>query len=68
MRAALTPGGRVVIIDYVPKTWAERPWGPLPHIQISRETVDAYMARAGLKPIKAHDFLPEQYFVEYAAE
>ncbi len=68
LRAGLAPGGRVVIIDYKPKPWEERPWGPLPEQQISKETVDADMAKAGLKPIKVHDFLPEQYFVEYGVE
>jgi ubiquinone/menaquinone biosynthesis C-methylase UbiE len=68
LRAGLAPGGRVVIIDYIPKTWEERPWGPLPHNQFPKETVDAEMAAAGLKPVKVHDFLTEQYFVEYRAE
>lgn len=65
LRAALAPGGRVVIIDYIPTSWEKRPWGPLPHQQLSRETVDAEMAMAGFKPFKIHDFLPQQYFVEY---
>ncbi len=65
LRAALAPGGRVVIIDYRPKPWEERPWGPPPEQQTSREELDAHFAQAGLKPIKVHDFLPEQYFVEY---
>ena len=30
--------------------------------------MDAEMAAAGLKPVKVHDFLTEQYFVEYRAE
>ena len=68
LRAGLAPGGRVVIIDYIPKTWEVRPWGPLPHNQFPKETVDAEMAAAGLKPVKVHDFLTEQYFVEYRAE
>ena len=68
LRAGLAPGGRVVIIDYIPKTWEVRPWGPLPHNQFPKETVDAEMAAAGLKPVKVHDFLTEQYFVEYRAD
>ena len=68
LRAGLAPGGRVVIIDYKPKPFEERPWGPPPEQQISRETVDADFAKAGLQPVKVHDFLPEQYFVEYRAE
>jgi arsenite methyltransferase len=68
LRAALAPGGRVVIIDYKPKPWEERPWGPTPEQQTPREELDAHFAQAGLRPIKVHDFLPEQYFVEYGAE
>lgn len=68
LRAALAPGGRVVIIDYIPKPRDERPWGPRPEHLLARAAIDAELARAGLKPVKRHDFLPEQYFVEYGAE
>jgi len=67
LRAALAPGGRVVVIDYRPKPWEERPWGPPPEQQLPRERLDAAFAEAGLKPARVHDFLPEQYFVEYGA-
>ena len=67
LAAGLAPGGRLVIIDYAPKPWAERPWGPPPEQQISRETVDKDMAAGGLKVARAYDFLPEQYFVVYTA-
>jgi hypothetical protein len=53
------------VIDYRPKSWEERPWGPPPEQQVSRETIDAAMAAAGLVPTRVHEFLPEQYFVEY---
>jgi ubiquinone/menaquinone biosynthesis C-methylase UbiE len=65
LRAGLAPGGCVVIIDYIPKPWSERPWGPAPEQQFSRAQIDADMAAAGLVPVKVHDFLSEQYFVEY---
>jgi ubiquinone/menaquinone biosynthesis C-methylase UbiE len=68
LRAGLAPKGRVVVIDYIPKPWAERPWGPPPEQQMPRESLDAWMAQAGLKPAKVHSFLTEQYFVEYRAE
>lgn len=68
LRAGLATGGRVVIIDYIPKPWEERPWGPTPAQQIPREAIDADMAQAGLKPIKVHDFLTEQHFVEYGVD
>jgi ubiquinone/menaquinone biosynthesis C-methylase UbiE len=66
LRQGLAPGGRLVIIDYIPKPMSERPWGPLPEQQISRQQMDADMATAGFKVKRAYDFLPEQYFVVYA--
>lgn len=65
LRAGLALGGRVVVIDFVPKTLEERPWGPPPSQKMSREEVDAAMAEAGLAPARVHDFLTEQFFVEY---
>ena len=65
VRAGLAPGGRIVVIDYIPKSAEERPWGPPPEQKMSREEVDAAMAEAGLAPSKVHGFLPEQFFVEY---
>jgi arsenite methyltransferase len=65
LRAGLAPGGRVVVIDFVPKSPEERPWGPPPEQKMSREEVDAAMAAAGLVPARVHDFLTEQFFVEY---
>lgn len=68
LRAGLAPGGRLVIIDYIPKPWEERPWGPPPQQHLPVETLNEDMARGGLKVIKQYDFLPEQYFVVYGAE
>jgi ubiquinone/menaquinone biosynthesis C-methylase UbiE len=67
VRSGLAPGGRVAVIDFVPKSEEERPWGPPPSQRMSREDVDAAMAEAGLVPKKVHGFLTEQFFVEYAA-
>jgi arsenite methyltransferase len=67
LRPGLAPGGRVVIIDYIPRPWEQRPWGPPPEQQMSREKLDEYMAAGGLHPVRTHSFLPEQYFVEYTA-
>lgn len=65
LRAALAPAGRIVIIDFLPKPLGERPWGPPPEQKMSREEVDAAMAEAGLFPSRVHEFLAEQFFVEY---
>ena len=67
LRAGLAPGGRVVVIDFLPKPPEERPWGPPPEQKMSREEVDAAMAEAGLVPAREHGFLAEQFFVEYRA-
>jgi len=61
----LMPGARVVVIDYVPRSMEERPWGPPPEQQVSREEIDAAMVDAGFVVAESHDFLPEQYFVVY---
>lgn len=68
LREGLAPGGRVIIIDYTPKPFADRPWGPPPEQQVPREKIDEEMAQAGLTMIAAHDFLPEQYFVVYGVK
>ena len=67
LRAGLAPGGRVVVVDFVPKSLEERPWGPPPEQKMSREEVDQAMADAGLAPARVHEFLTEQFFVEYKA-
>lgn len=61
----LAPGGRLVIIDYLPKPMSERPWGPPPEQQFPREQLDKEMAAAGFGVVAAYDFLPEQFFVIY---
>jgi SAM-dependent methyltransferase len=68
LRAALAPGGRVVIVDHILEPGGERPRGLRPEHVLSREMTDAEFAEAGLKPIKVHDFLPGQCFVEYGVE
>jgi SAM-dependent methyltransferase len=62
---ALAPGGRLVVIDYVPRSMSERPWGPPPEQQFPREQLDREMAAGGFKVLAAYDFLPEQFFVVY---
>jgi ubiquinone/menaquinone biosynthesis C-methylase UbiE len=65
---ALAPGGRIVIIDFLPKPREERGFGPPLEMQLPREVVDQEMAQAGFTPTRVHDFLEEQYFVEYRRE
>lgn len=65
LRAALVRGGRVVVIDFIPKSREERGFGPPLEMQLDRRQVDAEMATAGFFPSAVHSFLSEQYFVEY---
>ena len=65
LKRALAPDGRIVIIDFVPKSREERGFGPRLEMQLSRSTVDAELATSGFYPAAEHGFLPEQYFVEY---
>jgi ubiquinone/menaquinone biosynthesis C-methylase UbiE len=64
----LAPNGRLVIIDYRPKPMSERPWGPPPEQQFPKEQLDREMTAAGFRVLQSYDFLPEQFFVIYAAQ
>jgi SAM-dependent methyltransferase len=68
LRAGLAAGGRVVIIDYVPKPWEERPWGPPPEQHTPVEEITKHFEQAGLKLVESRDFLPEQYYLVFGAE
>lgn len=68
LRAALAPGGRVVVIDFRYDPAAEREFAPPLEQQVPQETLDREMAAAGLAVIASYDFLPEQYFIVYAAQ
>jgi SAM-dependent methyltransferase len=67
LRAGLAPGGRLVIIDFIPKPWEERPWGPPPQQKLSKETLSADLAKAGFEVVEEYDFITEQVFVVYQA-
>ena len=67
LRAALSPGGRVVVVDFRYDPEAEREFAPPPEQQVPRATFDEEMKEAGFVIAEAFDFLPEQYFVIYRA-
>ena len=65
LRAGLAPGGRLVVIDYIPRSWEERPWGPPPEEHLPAATLVADLTAAGWKVRQEFDFLPEQYFIVF---
>lgn len=68
LRKDIAPGGRLIVLDYIPKSLEERPWGPPPSQHMSEEELTADLEEAGFRKVKQHDFLPEQYFVIYEAK
>jgi len=61
LRAALTPSGRVAIIDFRP----DSPSGPPAHMRMAPERVRSEMERAGYRLAADHTFLPYQYFLVF---
>ena len=60
---ALKPGGRVIDIDFKKEAL---PVGPPPEQKISLPLINAEFHDAGFRLIAKHDFLPYQYFLEFA--
>lgn len=65
LRAALRPGGRLVVVDFKP---GELPVGPGPDHKIPPEQVDRELASAGWTRLEAPDLLPYQFVHVYAAK
>ena len=59
LRARLTPGGRIAIVDFR----KEAPEGPPAHFRFTPEQIKKEMAAAGYVVDAAHDFLPRQHFL-----
>jgi SAM-dependent methyltransferase len=64
LRGSLKPGARVAIIDFR----LDAPDGPPKSERIAPAQVQAELARAGFLLSKAHDFLPKQFFLVFAAK
>ncbi len=62
LKPALKPGGRIAVIDFKRNS----PIGPPSAMRISREQMVATFEQAGFDLVKRHDFLPYQYFLEFA--
>jgi SAM-dependent methyltransferase len=63
LHRSLRPGGRVAIIDFLP----DAPEGPPRHVRIPAAVVKEEMGRAGYGLVTEHTFLPQQYFLVFAA-
>ena len=64
LHAALKPGGRLIIIDYEKLPGVSSPW-VLGHVRADRATVIAEITAAGFVLERTHDFLRENYFLEF---
>lgn len=64
LHAALKPGGRLVVIDFERIPGRSSAW-ILGHVRAGRETVVEEIVAAGFRPLRAHGFLRENYFLEF---
>jgi ubiquinone/menaquinone biosynthesis C-methylase UbiE len=62
LRAALAPGGEVVMIDFHKR---ELPVGPPVAMKIARDDLVAQMQAHGFQLAREHTFLPHQYFLVF---
>jgi ubiquinone/menaquinone biosynthesis C-methylase UbiE len=64
VKASLTPGGRVAIVDFYHDERSGELGFPKRHL-VPREKVVEEMTAAGYRLAKEHAFLPRQYFIEF---
>lgn len=62
LKSSLAKNCRIVIIDFTDKS----PVGPPQDHRIDKKEVIAELEEAGFRLSKEHDFLPNQYFLEFA--
>jgi predicted methyltransferase len=65
LKAALKPGGQVIIIDFQKKP---TPVGSPPEMRIAREDVIKEFTANGFRLVKEHTFLPYQYFLVFGTK
>jgi predicted methyltransferase len=61
LKGALTPQGRIAIIDFT----MDSEIGPPPRARVAPEQVKRELAKAGYELAGEHDFLPNQYFLVF---
>ena len=59
----LTPGARIVVIDYHP---AQSPHAGAPALQVSRDECAAWLAAAGFAPAADHALFTDKWFTVFA--
>ncbi|MDP1524782.1 MAG: methyltransferase domain-containing protein [Rhodocyclaceae bacterium] len=64
LRSALKPGGRLIVIDYEKIPGRSSSW-VMSHVRANRETVIAEITAAGFHLDRTHDFLQDNYFLEF---
>lgn len=64
LHRALKPGGRLIVIDYERIPGRSSPW-VLSHVRAGRETVTEEILAAGFRFLRAHEFMRENYFLEF---
>jgi ubiquinone/menaquinone biosynthesis C-methylase UbiE/rhodanese-related sulfurtransferase len=60
LRPSLKPGGRLVIVDFAPGQMGDM-------VHPDRPQVERELHAAGYRLVRAHEFLPRQFFLEFVA-
>jgi predicted methyltransferase len=67
IHAALRPGGRLVIIDFIREPGFSSPW-VLGHVRAGEAVVRAEIESAGFRVYDRPDFMQTQYFLRFEVD